>query len=59
MKCWETFFMQGSGKLNILIDEQTVNDLHLLYQLAQHVALLNWLLTPSFSLLLTGTLNIT
>ena len=35
--CWESFFQ----KQNVLIDEQRVNDLNPMYELAQHVALHN------------------
>ena len=58
MNFWESFFMYALPIHNILFDEQSVNDLNPLYVLAQHVAVLNLLLTPSFSLLLTGTPNI-
>ena len=58
INCWESFFMHGFQKHNILFDEQPVNDLNPLYVLAQHVAVLHLLLTPSCSLLLTGTPNI-
>ena len=41
MNCWESFFMHVLQKQNVLIDEQRVNDLNPLYDLAQHVALLH------------------
>ena len=58
MNCWESIFMYAVPIHNKLFDEQSVRGLNPLYVLAQHVAVLNLLLTPSFSLLLNSTPNI-
>ena len=37
MNCWEALYMQAFYQRNILIEEQKVNDINPLYELAQHV----------------------
>ena len=37
MNCWEALYMQAFHHRNILIEEQKVDDVNPLYELAQHV----------------------
>jgi len=37
LNCWKALYMQAFHRRNILIEEQKVNDVNLLYELAQHV----------------------
>jgi len=39
MNCWESFFIHILKKQNLLIDEQRLNDLNPLYELAREIAL--------------------
>jgi len=37
MNCWEDLYKQAFHQRNIFIEEQKVNDINPLYELAQHV----------------------
>jgi hypothetical protein len=41
MDCWESFFIHILQKQNVLIDEQTVNNLTPLYELTRYITLHN------------------
>jgi len=53
MNIWESIFIQILQKQNLLIEEHKVNDPNPLYELAQDVALRNWILTSGSCLLRT------